>query len=310
MSLAKVPSGNTLSAPSLAGALLLAGLAFAWPWALDSTDRGGRPSEVLNVALVTAWLGLAHFYFAYRGHLSTLSRSPRALGPYIALLAAGLAGLLGLRATVGPGVFNALMWVWFVPHFLRAESHFNRTRGPEALRDRDTLLPLLSFAFFSFTLLGPAGIASSPEALLGGLAACGLAGLLSGIHRRWREPGVSAAALISSFLVGEALIWGKYRPFMTEGFRDGVYTIHVALASFYHYFRSYAYAFGSGAVSIRSAVAANLALVAAGAVFVSISPLPEGRFLLASEWFTVWVGLHLWMSHLFGPLKRVLAARP
>jgi hypothetical protein len=60
----------------------------------------------------------------------------------------------------------------------------------------------------------------------------------------WKEltSGQSLIPLLTFFFLGETLLWAGYNPYMTPAFRVGVYVIHIAAASFFHYLGSYFYA--------------------------------------------------------------------
>jgi hypothetical protein len=66
--------------------------------------------------------------------------------------------------------------------------------------------------------------------------------LKGGILRQLAAPGYSTCSLLGFFFVGEGLVWGTYSKFMTSQFRRRLYVFHIAVAGFYHYFRSYAFA--------------------------------------------------------------------
>lgn len=115
------------SASSLAGMLLLIGLAYALPFALYPTTHalnGPTSPEILNLNFMVGWMGLAHFIYAYKGQAKALSRARKNIAPFIALLLVGVAILLTLRHFLGYVLFSFLMWIYFLPHFVRAEILF------------------------------------------------------------------------------------------------------------------------------------------------------------------------------------------
>ncbi|MEZ0392421.1 MAG: hypothetical protein ACAH59_09410, partial [Pseudobdellovibrionaceae bacterium] len=109
--------------------------------------------------------------------------------------------------------------------------------------------------------------------------------------------------LIAMFLIGEGLIWGKYRPYMSDGFRDGVYTVHVALASFYHYFKSYAHLLQKKPNQIVKIFVINFSVIGLGIISLRSFENTVIVYLLGVQYFTVWVWLHQWMSDAFNWMK-------
>ncbi len=310
-------------APSLAFTFITVGAAYALPFLLFAENHplnGPISPEILNLNLMVAWMGLAHFVFAYSGQAKSLF-SPGAGANLRLLFCASfvLAGvLLGLfHKVAGPRLFDAVVWVYFIPHFIKAELHFARATQSGA-GVRGVVLywfPALGFAYFTAALFAPLTVSFNTQLLLAGAAICILAGLQGGILRQLAQPGYSTYSLLGFFFIGEGLVWGTYSKFMTPQFRQGLYVFHIAVASFYHYFRSYAFAMRRlPAVRVRSylhvIVLANLLLIVAGCW---IAWHPDWRWaqpLFGLSFFTFWVGLHLISSDIFTALKLRLGSNP
>lgn len=302
------------AAPSLALAFLLCGLGYALPFNLFPADyppHGPTSPEVLNLRLLVAWMGLAHFGYAYHGQARSLWRR-RASGPGGRLLLGVLLGagaLLGLRTLTGLRAFDALVWIYFMPHLWKAERHFAGATA-EAAPFRGALaygLPAMAFAFLTFVLFAPADFTVRPwvvPALGLGVAAYGLA---CGAWRELRRPGAATPVLLAFFLIGEGFVWGTYRPYMSPQFREGVYVFHVALASFYHYLRSYDFARVAGGLDgaryFGQVALVNLPVILAGWVVLHRLPMPVLNLVFDVHWFTFWVGLHLVTSDVFTWLR-------
>jgi hypothetical protein len=303
--------------PALAFTFITVGAAYALPFLLFSGQHplnGPVSPEILNLNLLVAWMGLAHFAFAYTGQAKSL------LGPHGALKAPLLfcwslllAGIcLGLfREMAGPVIFDSVIWVYFIPHFIKAELHFMRWSQSE-INARGVVLywfPALGFAYFTAALFAPVTVSFNTQILLAGAALCVLAGLSGGILRQLAQPAYSTYALLGFFFVGEGLVWGTYSKFMTPQFRHGLYVFHIAVASFYHYFRSYAFALRRLPASrIRSyfhvIVLVNLLLIVAGCWIAWHPEWRWGQPLFGLSFFTFWVGLHLISSDIFTALKK------
>lgn len=302
---------RTLAAPSLALTFLLLGLAYANPVVLlpdDARGYGTMGGELLNLYAVVAWMGLAHFVYAFGSQYLTLAREGR-WKRFVQSLAGTLfiaAVLLTVRSGMSADWFNFLVWVYFIPHFVRAELHFAERAGRSAVPWAGWSVywfPSLAFAYLTAVLFMPVQVESLTVwrcMLVGGAMLVVAAGIAGGVLRQLRIAALSPYALLAFFLVGEGLVWGAYRPYMTPGFQMGVYVFHIAGASFMHYLRGYVFAREKAAMQGRSAagyIAAVLVVnglvaamcwalahfaagtVAAGAVDVRV--------------FTFWVALHL-----------------
>ncbi|HEY9686627.1 MAG TPA: hypothetical protein V6C52_06600 [Coleofasciculaceae cyanobacterium] len=102
---------------SLALAFLFAGLGYGLPFFLfrESHPLNGPISpEILNLYSLTAWMGLAHFAFAYQGQFSAFraGRASRAQ-QFVLLLTGGLIALILLRKQLSFDHFGFLIWIYF-----------------------------------------------------------------------------------------------------------------------------------------------------------------------------------------------------
>jgi hypothetical protein len=102
-----------LSRPALSIGLsfLLMGLGYAFPLPLvaHAPDRmwaGQMAPEILNLYALTAWMGQAHFFYAFRGQARTLAKQPERSTIFYALVGLTLLELIGLRALIGVGLFS------------------------------------------------------------------------------------------------------------------------------------------------------------------------------------------------------------
>lgn len=152
------------AAVSLALTFLLVGIGYGlpvWLYPNSHTMRGWLGPEILNLYLLTAWLGLAHFVYAYKGHVTALRAQPRRFAWYLLALVVAGGVLVLLRQTLGLRLFGALAWVYFIPHFIKAELHFTAhwsptSQPPEAPPTRlVTLFPTVAFATFTWALFMP-----------------------------------------------------------------------------------------------------------------------------------------------------------
>ena len=305
-------------APSLAFTFLTVGAAYALPFLLFTETHplnGPTSPEILNLNLLVAWMGLAHFVFAYQGQAKTLrSRAHvRLTALFVASLLAGAVALAALRWLAGARIFDALVWVYFIPHFIKAELHFGRATRSQAEEPEQRValywFPALGFAFFTAVLYSPLTISFHTQFLLAGAAVCVLAGLEGGILRELSEPTRATYALLGFFFIGEGMVWGAYSKFMTPQFRQGLYVFHIAVASFYHYFRSYGFALrrlpeGRARSYWHVIIGVNLFLIFAGTWMAHHPGWFWGQPLFGLTFFTFWVGLHLISSDVFTFLKR------
>jgi hypothetical protein len=316
------------SRPWLALALtfLVLGVGYSLPFPLVRSLPPGMwngviiAPEVLNLYALTAFAGWAHFLYAGRGQWSGLKRLEwRWQVGYWALVAAALAILASLRALLGVGLFSALVWIWFIAHFVKAEVVFVGDAVPhKGSAWRTSLPPVASFAWLSAVLFNLDHIQQNRWALLAGTLALAAAVLaLDG----WRQlfHGERKLPLIALFFLGEALVWGTYGAYMHPAFRTGVYVFHVAGASFFHYMGSYAYGrerTGDKWLAIGPILTVNLGVIALGWAVSAAWHVPAMQTaqwaltpVLGVSWFTLWVALHLAASDLLPIWRRRAAAR-
>jgi hypothetical protein len=301
-------------APAMALTFLFAGLGYASPLFFFSDQHplnGPISPEILNLNLLVAWMGLAHFVFAYSAQARTLARStPRTRWIFLGSIALGAAFLAGTRAALGAWVFDLLVWIYFIPHFIKAELWFI-THSRSELHVKPGALywfPAVGFAFFSWALFGPISISFNTEILVLLAFLCVAAGMAGRILPQLSDPSVATYALLGFFFIGEGLVWGAYSKYMTPQFRHGLYVFHIAVASFYHYFRSYAFALRkkmAGEVERYwvSVFAVNLAVGALGAWIAFHPQWQWPQYVFGLPYFTFWVGLHLVSSDVFTALR-------
>ena len=322
------PAGSPSSRPWLALALtfLLLGLGFSLPFSLVKSVPSGIWSgtispEVLNLYALTAFAGWAHFLYAGRGQWGAIARLKwQWKAGYWGLVVVALAILVGLRALLGVGLFSALVWIWFIAHFVKAEVVF---AGDVLPRNRGTWRaawpPVVSFAWLTGVLFNAGHIQQHRWSLFACTMALANLVLTLGGWRQLFHSG-QKLALIALFFLGESLVWGTYGAYMTPAFRTGVYVFHVAGASFFHYMGSYAYGRDrtrDRLLAIGPILLVNLGVIILGWAVSAASPVPAIQSVqwaltpvLGIGWFTLWVALHLAASDLL-PIwrKRAKAMR-
>jgi hypothetical protein len=280
-------------APACAlGSLLLTGVALALPFSLLPPGGGllrSMGTDLTNLYTVTAWMGLAHFVFAYHSQYKKLkviaAGSLRSelfnYAIYAAILIAVASLLVMFSEALGHAVFAAVVWLYFIIHFMRAELLFlfgkiHRFQSiPQAY-----VLPVLAYFMFAVVLL-------------------------------WPGPLPWSGAMLSARVLA-----------LTAG-------TGVALASFYHYLRAYQFAMAktgsqlhlSQVLVINLVVAFLASSLADLNAFCNLGDLwpsnPIGPWLLspimsAFAWatdtstFVIWVALHLVSSDLCGPIYKFL----
>ena len=301
-------------APSLAFTFLIVGLGYALPFQLFSTDaplNGPVSPEVLNLNSLVAWMGLAHFVFAYSGQAKTLRRSgPGASLLFAASLSIGALALVFFRQWIGSAIFDAVIWVYFIPHFVKAELHFIRNYQPELCPSAWVLywFPTVGFAFFTLSIYAPVSLSFNTGLLIAAAALCVVGALAGRVMDQLSQPAFAPCALLGFFFIGEALVWGTYSKFMTPQFRHGLYVFHIAVASFYHYFRSYGFAFRRQwrekfSSQLVSVAGVNLALILCGSWVAWHPAWRDAQYVFGLKYFTFWVGLHLLSSDVFSALR-------
>jgi hypothetical protein len=122
---------NFFTAPSLAATLLFLGLGYACPLLLFPVahpQHGPTSPEILNLYFLIAWMGIAHFIYAYHGQARTLLHSTikRTGGVFVGCCIVGAVFLGISRHCLGLKVFDSLVWAYFIPHFIKAEIHFSQ----------------------------------------------------------------------------------------------------------------------------------------------------------------------------------------
>jgi hypothetical protein len=307
-------------APSLGLTLLLVGLFYAFPLPVFPLAHPFLPSMgkgILNLYCLTAWMGLAHFVYAYWGQFKSLNSSKRSLWLLFLLMVTLL--LFGVREYVGYRWFSVLTWVYFFPHFIKAELLFNAVFNQQiqaTVQDFGCLkpwqvywFPTVAFAYFSVMLFYPTQWGDASVVLwCVGILLLGLAFVL-GVFKQLHMKPFAAYALLGCFFVGETFAWGTYRPYMDNHFQQGLYLFHVGIASLYHYFRSYHFARGYATpfivqgkawVSLPMIIGINVVCIGFATILLPLgSNASVGELIVAPQFFTVWVALHLFASDSF-----------
>jgi hypothetical protein len=303
-----------LSRPALSIGLafLLMGLGYAFPLHLvpGAPARmwaGEMAPEVLNLYALTAWMGQAHFFFAFRGQAKSLAKQPERSVIFFALVGITLLELVGLRALIGVGLFSALVWIYFIAHFARSERVFQSAQSGASTITLAYYQPVLAFAWLTLVLFNVGHLDAHSWLLLAVTLA--LAALVLGLGG-WKalSSGNARFTVLALFLLGECLVWGTYGRYMTPAFRVGVYVFHVAAASYFHYLGSYFFGGARGRDPLlrpAAVIAVNLAVIAIGWASGFVSWLRWLTPLLGLEWFTLWVAIHLVASDLFPRLRRL-----
>jgi hypothetical protein len=303
------------SRPYLAMGLtfLLLGIGFASPWRLvREFPRGMWEGQIsqdsLNLYALTVFLGWAHFFYAWQGQWrGTLRLSTTRRTTYWLTVALLLVVLVALRSMLGVAIFSLVIWVYNIAHFIKAETFFSGTARVETPRGRANFYaPAIAFAWFTLVLFQVPPLQHAPLVFAASIALA----IISLIAGDWRAlaAGEVRLPLLTLFLLGETLVWSEYSPYMTPAFRVGVYVLHIAAASFFHYLSSYFFA-QRGArtpaiVRPLSIVAVNIIFFVLGCVVARWGALWPLRYVLAPEWFTLWVALHLAGSDLLPWWKR------
>jgi hypothetical protein len=308
-----VPRGDSRPFLGLGITFLLLGAGFANPFPLvlefpHGVWEGALSREALNLYALTAFLGWAHFSYAWKGQWKASSGlGPRSQAGYWVAIAAVLAVFLGLRSLLGIGAFSLAVWVYNIGHFIKAETFFSGQK-----RSALFYLPTFAFAWFTLALFRVGPLADRTVVFCATIVLATFAFAMGG--GRHLAEGELLMPLLTFFLLGETLLWTGYSPYMSPAFRVGLYIVHIAAASFFHYLSSYFFA-QRGAktpVSLRPWViltvnAGFLALGCAAARLPALAPL---RFAISPEWFTLWVALHLAASDLLPWWKRKASNTP
>jgi hypothetical protein len=296
---------------SIGIAFLLMGLGYAMPFRLVSGApanmwAGQMAPEVLNLYALTAWMGQAHFIYAFRGQSKALFSRPRVNLLFLLVAAAALGVLFLMRKIFGVGLFSGLVWLYFLGHFAKAERVFQR---PNSVGGQPIKLayyqPVLTFAYLTLVLFNVGNIDFRSWTLLSGSVLLAAIVLVFG---GWKALTSSNArfTMLALFFLGECLVWGTYGRYMTPAFRVGVYVFHIAAASYFHYMGSYFFGQSRGQdgwLRPWMIITVNLVVIGLGYASGFVPSLHWLTPLLGIEWFTLWVALHLAMSDLF-PLAR------
>ncbi len=264
--------------------------------------------EVGNVYACTAWAGWAHFVYAFRGQGSALVRiRERRLALYVACLALTTIALLGARYAMGVSLFGAVVWVYFIDHFLIAEQSFEG-RSTNFIRWVASYQPLLTFTWLSLVLLDVGKNGSLPWVIWIVSLALGALVLCAG---GWKKLSIGDARspLLSLFFVAEALVWGTVGRYGGPTFLAGVYVFHIAAGSYFHYFGSYFFGHAKAKTADKlltpwAILAINSAIIGLGWLTAFYEPLFWLKPILGVQWFTLWVALHLAASDIFPFIKK------
>jgi len=299
---------------------LAIGLTFALPYRLvpqaeDSIMFGRVTPEVVNVYACVAWAGWAHFLYAFRGQGNALAKVKDTYKngrffAYLGCIAATILVLLGVRTAIGAPFFGALVWVYFIDHFIKAEQAFEgKSRPSESFLSRwlASYQPLLTFGWLSIVLLNVRDVNAHPWVLWVTSLVLGAVVLIFG---GWKNlaGGDARSPLISLFFVAEALVWGTVSQYGGQIFLTGVYVFHIAAGSYFHYFGSYFVGNARSRAADRllnplAILAVNAAIIGLGYVSARNASLGWLNPILGIQWFTLWVAVHLVLSDVFPAIK-------
>ena len=307
----ETPSSHPYLAMGLT--FLLLGIGFANPVMLVNEFPRGMwegqiSSETLNLYALTAFLGWGHFFYAWQGQwrgTQKLRGVERA--SYWLTVALVLAVLVALRGLAGVAIFSLVTWVYNIAHFIKAETYFaGGVRGGVERKRASFYASAIAFAWFTLVLFQAGPLRHQGLVFVRSLALAAIA--LVGGDWRALAAGSVRLPLLTLFLLGETLVWSAYSPYMTPAFRVGVYVLHIAAASFFHYLSSYFFAQRGPqtATMLRplNIVAVNIFFVLLGCAVARLAVLWPLRAIFAPEWFTLWVALHLAASDLLPWWKR------
>lgn len=282
----------------------MVGILYAIPlyfYGIFSSDLP-RAKEIFNVYVGTAFLGLSHFIFAYEGQFKALANratwNTRLV--FISLLLLAALALALTRNYLGIRYFSLLAWIYFIPHFLKAETFFEKNEKTDKAQDRKAIIfATFCFAFLTTSLYLPVESATSLVHFIIGVV-LGLNGFIE--LRRSKSTPRPTLYLVGFFILAEALLWSRYRLYMSEIFREGVYVLHIAIASFYHYLRAYEFA----ATRVENRKRFWVKVLTVNSVVITLGILSLLEFTPAAVqplfhpiYFTFWVALHLIASDIF-----------
>jgi hypothetical protein len=301
---------------------LLVGTAYALPfWLFPRLHpmNGTTSPEVLNLYCLVAWMGVTHFIYAYKGQLKASRRSGFAIFKFWGGLFISLVLLWGFRSWVSPFYFSFLAWIYFIPHFIKAELLFNGLTQTASNQIPKILywFPTVGFAFFTVALFASNFISSNSGIFL--VLALIILFLIqrTEIPHLLKDKRYSLYILLGFFFIAEGLVWARYHQYMVPQFEMGLYTFHIAVASIFHYLRAYQFSQASSSqtrplLGLKTSyiIWSNLGIVVfcAGILHLeSIQPIFKGLgYLIDPQFFTVWVALHLVASDWFSLLKHQL----
>ncbi len=292
---------NTDIRKNLSLSLLIIGASFAFPLALSGSNH--QPEfysfDTLNLYAITAYFGYAHFFSAFQGQFKVISKHSIKL-KWLLVIIALYGAFLSAFYFVGYTVFSFLAWIFFIPHFLKAEKIF--TSGTEKNR---LSLPFtsLSFIVLTYALFGYSYFPEYHTITI--FIMTGILLLFFLQKNLFKSTGSSFDnyIILGFFFLGEALLWSSYNPHMSEYFRYGVYTFHIAAASFYHYFQSYKFAVlqaRNKKLMIWRFILINLVITT---ILIVITHLTDLNTFNPVNIFTVNVATHLSSSELFKYFK-------
>lgn len=296
-------------AACLAVTFLLLGMSYGFPFPLWPDAAGAmqvKSPATLNMYVLTAWMGLAHFVYACHGQVRALwrKRGLPQLVPFVLLLIVVWASMWGVRAAIGVTIWDALVWIYFVYHFIKAELFINDAMpGVRSSPRRDYIIPVVAFSLLSVVLIWRELWLERTELLFVISSSVAAISLMAGGWRGLFDPSRAPYVVLGMFLFGEALVWGNYARYMTATFADGVYGFHVAAASFFHYARAYAIPLARHTpgwfLSLSGIVVINLTIIATGWITGLRIPSEVPNLIWDPRYFTVWVAWHLVASDLF-----------
>ena len=290
------------SRPYLAMGLtfLLLGIGFANPTALvlrfpPGMWDGFLSPPALNLYALTVFLGWGHFVYAWHGQWRATGTMPmpRRASYWLTVLAV-LGLLVAARGAIGVALFSLVTWVYNISHFIKAERHFGRGVSHGSTDAATSFyMPTIAFAWLTVTLFNIGPFGDRLVVFVGSLVLAAAA-LLAGDWKALVRGNV-AWPLLTLFLLSESLVWNAYGP--TQSFIIGVYVMHVAAASFFHYLGGYFFAQrGEQTRPIHrpvTIVVVNLLALLIGCAVARYDTLRPLQFLFGPEWFTLWVALHL-----------------
>jgi hypothetical protein len=253
--------------------------------------------------------------FAFRGQGNAIARlkddaRKGRFVVYVLAIALTILALLGLRWLGGPAFFGAIVWVYFIDHFIKAEQAFEGKGSfstPMLVRWLSSYQPLLTFGWLSAVLLNVANLTDHIWLVW---SVSLLLGMIVLVFGGWRNltSGDARSPLLSLFFVGEALVWGAFSRYGSPTFFTGVYVFHVAAGSYFHYLGSYFVANSKTKgkdklIAPLAILAINGAIILVGYAVAHFESLRWLSPIFGIQWFTLWVAVHLISSDLFPYIK-------